>query len=394
MAQKAGYPVDTSRTEEALDYLRGDGLNPDTDAPVYDEMGELAAQAFSAYVRALYKDKGAAAVAQNLLKEGKLPIYGKVYAARALAMSVGAKDPAVQAVVAELVKLASDAVKGDTLLNEPNQKDFDYYMSSDMRTTSAVLLGLVELDPKNAVIKPFAMQVMKGRRKTDYWDTHANFYSLLSLTTYAKSVAGNAPTVNVKLGDKELIAGTLSGKAKMRVVTAPLPQNMQLEIAPKGEVTYNVDIRYRAKPETIKAESHGIELSREYLDEGGKPKTAYKVGDVVQVVLKVKVPDDSTNLMVSDALPAGFEALNTRLATVGGAGVKQSRVWWGDYREMRDDRVDFASEYVYDGEFEYRYSIRAIASGKFVRPPATAELMYDPKTNAQTALDFLEISPK
>jgi alpha-2-macroglobulin len=393
-AQKAGYPVDTSRIEEALDYLRGDGLNPDKDMPVYDEMGNLASQAFSAYVRALYKDKGAAAVAQNLLKEGKLPIYGKVYAARALAMSVGAKDPAVQAVVAELAKLADEAVKKDSLLNEPDEKDGDYYMSSDMRTSSAVLLGLVELDPKNAVIKPFAMQVMKARRKTDYWDTHANFYSLLGLTTYAKAVAGNAPSVSVKLGDKELISGTLSGKTKMRVVTAPLPQNATLEITPKGEVAYNVDIRYRAKPETIKAEEHGIKLSREYLDESGKPKTTFKVGDVVQVVLHVEVPDDSTNLMVSDALPAGFEALNTKLATVGAATVKQSPIWWGDYREMHDDRVDFASEYVWDGSFEYRYSIRAIASGKFVRPPATAELMYDPKTNAQTALDFLEVAPK
>jgi uncharacterized protein YfaS (alpha-2-macroglobulin family) len=257
-----------------------------------------------------------------------------------------------------------------------------------------VLLGLVELDPKNAVIKPFAMQVMKGRRKTDFWDTHSNFYSLLSLTTYAKSVAGNAPSVSVKLGDKELIAGTLAGKTKMRVVTAPLPQNATLEITPKGEIAYNVDIRYRAKPETIKAEEHGIKLSREYLDEAGKPKTTFKVGDVVQVVLHVEAPDDSTNMMVSDALPAGFEALNTKLATVSKATVKQSRVLWGDYREMHDDRVDFSSEYVWDGTFEYRYSIRAIAQGKFVRPPATAELMYDPKTNAQTALDFLEIAPK
>ncbi|HUS27464.1 MAG TPA: hypothetical protein VMZ53_03115, partial [Kofleriaceae bacterium] len=248
--------------------------------------------------------------------------------------------------------------------------------------------------PKNPVIKPFAMQVMKARRKTDYWDTHANFYSLLSLTTYAKAVAGNAPSVSVKLGDKELITGTLSGKTKMRLVTAPLPQNATLEITPKGEVAYNVDIRYRAKPETIKAEEHGIKLTREYLDEAGKPKTAFQVGDVVQVVLHVEVPSDSTNLMVSDGLPAGFEALNTKLATVGGATVQQSRIWWGDYREMHDDRVDFASEYIWDGTFEYRYSIRAIASGKFVRPPATAELMYDPKTNAQTALDFLEIKAK
>jgi uncharacterized protein YfaS (alpha-2-macroglobulin family) len=49
---------------------------------------------------------------------------------------------------------------------------------------------------------------------------------------------------------------------------------------------------------------------------------------------------------------------------------------------------------VWNGSFEYAYSIRAIATGKFTRPPATAQLMYDPRTTAQTALDFLEVKAK
>lgn len=152
-------------------------------------------------------------------------------------------------------------------------------------------------------------------------------------------------------------------------------------------------VRYRARPETIKAEAHGIELSREYLDETGKPKREVRVGDVVVVKLHVKVPDDATHVMVSDALPAGFEALNTRLATVAG-DTATPRTWWNEYRAMHDDRVDFASEYVWNGSFEYTYAIRAIAVGKFARPPATAQLMYDPQTNAQTALDTLEVKAK
>ncbi|HET9988698.1 MAG TPA: alpha-2-macroglobulin family protein, partial [Kofleriaceae bacterium] len=211
LAKQAGYPVDTSRIDEALSYLSNDGLNPDKNLPVYSEMGNLAAQAFAAYVRALYKDKGAAAVATNLLSEGKLPIYGKVYAARALAMSVGAKDPAVVKVVGELADLANAATKTDALIHEPDEKEHDYYMSSDTRTTSAVLLGLVELDPKNTAIKPLVQTLMKARRATRYWDTHANFYSLLSLTTYAKAFAGTSPSVTVQLAGKELLSGALAG---------------------------------------------------------------------------------------------------------------------------------------------------------------------------------------
>jgi hypothetical protein len=144
----------------------------------------------------------------------------------------------------------------------------------------------------------------------------------------------------------------------------------------------------------IKAESNGIKLTREYTDEAGKSKTSYQVGDVVVVRLHVEVPDESTHLMVSDALPAGFEALNTNLATVGTAGVTEKQTWWDEFREIHDDRVDFATEYLWRGTFDYVYSIRAIAVGKFARPPTTAQLMYDPKTNASTALDTIEVKPK
>jgi len=391
LAKQAGYPVDSSRIDEALAYLANDGLNPDKNQPVYSEMGNLAAQAFAAYVRALYKDKGAAAVATNLLTEGKLPIYGKVYAARALAMSVGKNDPAVQKVVAELAVTANAATKTEALIHEPDEKEHDYYMSSDTRTTSAVLLGLVELDPKSAAIKPLVQTLMKQRRLTKYWDTHANFYSLLALTTYAKAFAGTSPSVAIQIAGKEVLSTKLAGKQKLRILTLPLAADTEVAFAPQGEVAYNVGVRYRVRPEMIKPESHGIEITREYTDEAGKAKTSFKVGDVVVVKLHVKVPDESTHLMVSDALPAGFEALNTKLATVGAATVTEKPIWWDEDREIHDDRVDFASEYVYMGSLDYEYSIRAIAAGKFTRPPATSQLMYDPKTNANTALDVLEV---
>ncbi len=393
IATQAGYDVDESRIEDAISYLRNEGDSPDKDAPYYSEAGNLGAQAFSLYVRALYKDKQAAAATTALLEEAKLPIYGKAYAARALAASVGAKDPAVVALVGELAKLANNATKSEGLIAEPDD-DMDWYMSTDLRTTSAVLSALVELDPKNPAVKPLVRTIMKNRRKVRWWDTQSNLYSLLALSSYAKSVAGAPPSVTVALGDKNLVSGALAGKQKLRVITTPLAGNGELSIKPRGEVHYSISLRYRTKPDALKPESNGLELVREYYDEQGKLKTSFTVGDVVVVKLKVKVPDESSHLMVSDALPAGFEALNTRLATVGNAGVKQSRIWWGNYREMHDERVDFASEYVYDGNFEYVYSIRAIAVGTFARPPAVAELMYDPSKRAQTGLDYLEVKPK
>ena len=114
---------------------------------------------------------------------------------------------------------------------------------------------------------------------------------------------------------------------------------------------------------------------------------------MVVVRVTTELTGDDEHLIVSEPLPAGFEALNTRLATVGDAGIKQSQQW-GTYREMLDDRVNFASEWTYRGGYTYEFTMRATSVGKFARPPTVAELMYDPAVNARGGLDILEIKAK
>jgi len=257
-----------------------------------------------------------------------------------------------------------------------------------------VLGALVDLDPKNAAIRPLVRVLMKKRKTLNYWDTQENLHSLLALSSFSKTVSGPVPSVSIDLGGAGLLSTALSGKQRIRVVKIPLVSASELHITPKGgEVYYNVELRYRQKPEAIKPESNGLTLTTEYLDETGKAKSAFTVGDVVVVRITTDVKDDSEHLMVSAALPAGFEGLNTRLATVGTAGIKQTEDW-GTYREMRDDRVDFAAQWSSDGRYVYEFSMRAIASGKFARPPTTAELMYEPTTRAQSGFEMIEIKAK
>lgn len=392
LAKQAGYPVDATRIADGLAYLRNDGKRPNTSRPSYAEVGNLGSQAFALYVRAVLGDKDPQAAA-TLVANPSLPIYGKAFAARALAAGTSANDPAVVELVGELAALANAATGADALIQEPEDKRMRAYMSSSMRTTAIVLAALVELDPGNAAIKPLVRVLMAKRRATRYLDTQQNLYALLALTSYARSVTAQAPSVTVELGGQQLLAGALAGKQRLRVASTALPAGGALTITPRGEVHYSVEIRHRNRIETLKPESHGVQLTREYLDEAGRPKTAYKVGDVVRVRLTAQLADTAAHFMVSDPLPAGFEALNTKLATVGTTGIQQTQSW-GTYREMYDDRVDFASEYTYRGAHVYEYMIRAIAVGTFVRPPAVAELMYEPDQFSRTAIDTLEVKAK
>jgi uncharacterized protein YfaS (alpha-2-macroglobulin family) len=392
IAKQAGYAVDQARIADGLAYLKGDGQKPDTSHPYYSEAGNLGSQAFALYVRAVLGDKDTQA-ATTLGARAKLPIYGKAFLARALAAGLGAKDPAVQKLVAELGAAAGAAAKADALIGEPEQDYLYGYMSSQARTTAIVLGALVELDPGNAAIKPLVRALMKHRRTVRYMDTQSNLYSLLALTSYARTVAAQPPSVTVQLGDKPLLSGALAGKQRVRVATAPLPASGELRIAPRGEVHYSVELRYRRKLESLKGVAHpALGLQQEYLDEAGQPKTTFQVGDVVLVRVTVSQQSDVHHLVVSAPLPAGFEALNARFATVGAVGKQATD--WGTYREMRDDRVDFATEYSWRSNHVYEFMMRAIAVGTFAQPPTVAELMYQPEVSSQTAAGTIEVKAR
>jgi uncharacterized protein YfaS (alpha-2-macroglobulin family) len=394
LARKAGYAVDQQRIDDGLEFLRNDGASPNQSRPHYNDTGNLGAQAFALYVRAVLGDKTAQAAASTMsANAASLPIYGVAFLARALAAGLGPNDPAVVKLVTELAELATAAGKSEALISEPHERDMWSYMSSSTRTTAAVLWALVELDPKNAAIKPLVGVVMKNRRAIRYWDTQSNLYSLLALTAYARTVANSPASVTVDLGGTPVITGALSGKQRIRVATVPLPANAEITITPTGEVHYNVEIHYRKTVDALKEETNGLTLTHEYLDEAGKPKSSFVVGDIVRVRLTTILKEDGDHLMVSDVLPAGFEALNSRFATVGEAGIVQTKEW-GTYREIHDDRVNFASQYSSYGNYVHEFTIRAIAVGKFARPPTVAELMYEPATNAQTAYDVIEVKPK
>ena len=187
-------------------------------------MGNLAAQAFALVrARALQGQGRGGGRDEPARRKRKLPIYGKVYAARALAASVGAKDPAVVKVVDELATLANAATKTDALINEPDEKDHDYYMSSDTRTTSAVLLGLVELDPKNAAIKPLVQRADEAAPR-DAVLGHARELLLAARADDVRedgrrhAAVGRDPARAARTS----CPATLAGKQKLRVVTAPL----------------------------------------------------------------------------------------------------------------------------------------------------------------------------
>ena len=101
------------------------------------------------------------------------------------------------------------------------------------------------------------------------------------------------------------------------------------------------------------------------------------MGDLVHVEVTLKRPagDEVHNVAVVDALPAGMEVENPRLAT-SAAGHDRDESDRPDRVEFLDDRVVLFSS-AGTKTRRFRYAVRCTTAGEFTVPPIQASCMYD-----------------
>jgi uncharacterized protein YfaS (alpha-2-macroglobulin family) len=150
---------------------------------------------------------------------------------------------------------------------------------------------------------------------------------------------------------------------------------------------YRIGITYAPKATNLPPLDAGFVVHREYraVDD---PRDVVKLPDgswQVKLGARVLVTVESINtsprhgVAVVDPLPAGFEAVNTRLATSEREVVDDNAAAW-DYTNMRDNRSEVFSMYLVEGSHRFSYTARATIPGTFFAAPAKAEEMYSPET--------------
>ena len=60
-------------------------------------------------------------------------------------------------------------------------------------------------------------------------------------------------------------------------------------------------------------------------------------------------------------------------------------------RNLRDERAEAFTSYLWEGAYEYVYICRATTPGQFVVPPAKAEEMYTPETFGRSGSDKVRV---
>jgi uncharacterized repeat protein (TIGR01451 family) len=281
------------------------------------------------------------------------------------------------------------------LTGAPMQAEDDFY--NDLGRDSVYIDVLAHNFPErlkrlnDADLMALAKPIMDG----DY-NTLSAAWAILALDDYSRAV-GRANTVL-----KDMTIDEVTG-------TATQPVTLTEGLYPTGPFGIDADALHVHKPDhsqvglpglfyqitqagfdhepAVTEISEGMEVSREYHDANDKPTTTAKLGDELNVVLRVRgIGDrDITNVAILDLLPGGFEVVPESIST--GA----CRYDGIDYADVREDRVAVFGT-VSNNETTIRYRIKATNKGTYAVPPPQAEAMYHLKIRARGVSSQLTVT--
>jgi hypothetical protein len=316
-------------------------------------------------------------------------------------------------------RLANDLIGGLRIGNgDTKRSGFVDYYDDLVRDAQVVYLiarhfprELKRLDAKaiEALVKPLRL---------GSYNTLSSAYTLLALDAYA-SATGNETAG--KFGIAEIL-----GDGKSRALELPAGVMPRVPFSPdaaKLRFTSSSDFPAytmveqsgfdRALPE--KEIKEGIEIHREYVDAAGKAVKSLKLGEEIEVRLRIRGLRDEAlqNVAIVDLLPGGFEVVPDSPAAPpegsaaaedesqppedgegGEGGAPQADIRWRpplgsgkstwalEYADVREDRVVLYGTVTRDAQL-FVYRIKATNAGSFTVPPAYAEGMYDRSVQAR-----------
>lgn len=347
--------------------------------------GEIGTMAMAAYVLAELGKPDTGLVSRLYEARNALPGYGMALLLRAMKRT-NARAGDLAKVQSELIAMAN--IEGENAIVREKNPEWSYYMGTDARSSAIALSALLEVAPNDAIIDKLVAGLKSLRKSGGRWrNTQDNLYALVALADYARKETQGKETVEVKLDGRRLIRKTLKG-AKVMVLRRPLHKHKpgQLEISTTGKVRYAVRVSEAREIAADTPVDKGFAVTRTYLD----PKTEkpvegnLKTGQLIKVRVEIKVPENRRFVAVEDPLPAGFEAVNTKLKTSANVTGAKTRSGWGwTHREMRDDRVLGFVDNMYRKDMKMEYLVRATTAGTYVAPPPRAEEMYSPEVYGQ-----------
>jgi len=299
---------------------------------------------------------------------------------------------------------------------------FETYYDPMGRDAQILYLLARHFPEQLAKLKPDALEALVRPIGNGHYNTYSSAHAILALDAYARAAEKMPPG---SLAASEILRDGTKHALTLPPVLMPrtsfTPNAAKLQLGNKAELNAYWLVEQsgfdRGLPD--KEIRNGLEVLREYVDSAGKPTQSVKVGEEVEVRLKLRAIDRSAiaNVALVDLLPGGFDlVLNSRQPApvasrsqaprarpLGGDSEREAEepeelspegardgapgdwqspfgtagsTWAPEFTDQREDRVVLYGT-VLDKFQQFVYRIKATNAGTFSVPPAYGESMYE-----------------
>ncbi len=317
------------------------------------------------------------------------------------------QDDLAAAYLAASLKLLKQDKDADRLIAGPqkvlvrssieNAYRFMRYYDPLIRDSTTLYLIAKHFPERSRALPPEALRNILRPLQKRWYNTLSSALTILALDAYGTQAASDGKlTLGELHKDASLTAiGTLTGSL-MRGVFSHDATGLRVDNAADLRSWYAVTQAGFDRAAPTQELKQGLEIVREYTDAKGHVVTTAKLGDELDVHVKIRATevDSVGNIAIIDLLPGGFEpvlqppkvaeeaaegegdhtapATPTWQSPIGTSG----STWAPEYADVRDDRVVIYGTATRNVQ-EFIYRVRATNAGNFVVPPAYGESMYD-----------------
>ncbi|MCX7833283.1 MAG: MG2 domain-containing protein [Ignavibacteria bacterium] len=405
IAKNAGYDIKNGVYSKGLSALKS----------LYNSADNNVTKAYILYVLSLSEDKDSKFIEKELLNIKYKDIND--YARSLIALSylnIGDKTSAL----IEIDKLTETAKKVGEELVYWECSNFRYTWQEDkVQTTAMALKALVNIKPDSPLIEKTVRWLLMHRKGMSWRSTQETALIVYSLIDYLMISNELQPDFVVKVFlNNEIIYEKPFTKndiyKKDSILKIPYFKinkginEIKLEKSGKGKLYFSGNVYFFDNSASIKATENWFRVEREYYrlekySHYAEDKITYRKkyfggevnsGDIIFVKLKVYSKEKELYyFMLEEPIPAGCEVVKDDWAyqiedekNYEGYKYYFWRWWYAD-KDIRDNKITFFATYLYGGEHEFSYLMRAQIPGMYFVNPSRAMLMYYPEINGNTS---------
>ncbi|MGA1263604.1 MAG: alpha-2-macroglobulin family protein [Prochlorothrix sp.] len=247
------------------------------------------------------------------------------------------------------------------------------------------------------------------RQGSDWGCSYYNAQVLQALVAYSAAEPPPATVaVTARLDRRQLLQTQLTPQQPSTTLTLPqadLPKgDSNLVLEPAGDRLHYLTV-YEYQPQGQQPGLYqGLRVTRRVYPAGNPTVLAtqglfgeesnleIQAGQVLDIGVEVITDRPIDHLVITDPLPAGFEAVNTSFQTTNPSTPAQSDSWELSYERLYRDRVLAYGQHLEAGVYELHYLVRSVTPGTFSWPGAEAQLQYAPEERGRTISSTLRVT--